>query len=180
MRLMVLATFSIALALPPHADAQSLGDVAAREREKREKAQKEKSKSPAKVYTEDDLRGRASSLGTVSQPGASGVATEAKPEGQAAPEATGQGDKKEKSEEEKRAEQEQAWRERLQKARQDVVQLTEKVNRLQTALNDFSGNLYGATRTNLLNQWEAAKKELAAAQQHVTDVEEEGRKSRFR
>lgn len=178
MRLIALTAVVAALVLPARLPAQSLGEVAAKERERREKAGKAK---PAKVYTESDLRGRASSSGTVSQPGAV-TSSETPAEGQAAVAAPSPaaGEKKEKTEDEKRAEQEQAWREKLQKARQDVIQLTEKVNRLQASLNDLSGNLYGSTRTNLLTQFESAKKELSAAQQRVTDFEEEGRRSGFR
>ena len=180
MRLIVSAAFVVSLTLPASLSAQSLGEAAAKERERREKLEKEgKSKAP-KVYTENDLRGRAASSGTVSQPG-TGASTETKAEGQGTAAATPPaGEKKEKTDEEKRGEQEQAWRDSVQKARQDIVTQTDKVNRLQASLADVSGNLYGSTRTNLLNQLEAAKKELAAAQQRVTDLEEEGRRSGFR
>jgi hypothetical protein len=32
----------------------------------------------------------------------------------------------------------------------------------------------------MMDQWETAKRDLAAAQQSVTDLEEEGRRKRFR
>jgi hypothetical protein len=181
MRLIVSAAFVVSLTLPAFVSAQSLGEAAAKERERREKLEKEgKSKASPKVFTENDLRGRAASSGTVSQPG-SGTSTETKAEGQGTPAATPEGgEKKEKTDDERRLEQEQAWRDKVTKARQDIVTQTDRVNRLQTSLNDVSGNLYGASRTSLLNQLEGAKKELAAAQQRVTDLEEEGRRSGFR
>ena len=46
--------------------------------------------------------------------------------------------------------------------------------------HDVSQNLYGATRTGLLNRLEAVGKDLVTAQQSVTDLEEEGRRSRYR
>jgi len=54
------------------------------------------------------------------------------------------------------------------------------VDRLQSALNDISQNLYGATRTGLLNRLDQAQKDLAAAKQKVADLQEEGRRNRYR
>jgi len=182
MRLIVSAAFIVTLILPASLGAQGLGAAAAKERERREKLEKEgKSKARPKVYTENDLLGRAASSGTVSQPASSPSDTETKAEGQeGASPAPAAGEKKEKTDEERRAEQEQAWRDKMQKARQDIVTQTDKVNRLQASLNDISGNLYGSSRTNILNQLEAAKKELADAQQRVADLEEEGRRGGLR
>ena len=181
MRVIVSAAFIVTLILPASLAAQGLGEAAAKERERREKLEKEGKSKGAKVYTENDLRGRAASSGTISQPGSSVPSTETKAEGQpAASPAPAAGEKKEKTDDERRAEQEQAWRDKLQKARQDIVQQTERVNRLQASLNDISGNMYGGARTNLLNQLEAAKKDLGAAQQQVVDLEEEGRRGGFR
>ena len=180
MRLIVSAAFIVSLTLPAALGAQGLGEAAAKERERREKLERDgKSKAP-KVYTESDLRGRASSAGTVSQPLASGAASETGTEGQPTAAAAPTAEKKEPTDEERRAEQQQAWRDNISKARQDVATQTDRLNKLQASLNDVSGNLYGTSRATLLSQLDAAKKELAAAQQRVTDLEEEGRRAGYR
>jgi hypothetical protein len=160
------------LLLPGLAAAQSLTEAAAKERERR------KSQAAPKVYTEDDLR-RAGMRGTAN---VGGGAAEASPEpaktagaGQAAA-----AKPPEKTEDELRQEQEKAWREKLQKATEEVQRLTAQADRLQRALNDLSGNIYGAARSESLRQLEDTKAKLAAAQQQVADLQDEGRRSRFR
>jgi hypothetical protein len=61
-----------------------------------------------------------------------------------------------------------------------VTQLEAEANRLQTALNDIAEPLYGATRANRIAALEKAKQQLAAAQQAVVDLEEQGRRSGYR
>lgn len=171
----VLAALAVVLCAGTLAGAQSLGEVAAREKERREKERQKH--GTAKVLTEDDLR--SGGKGTFSNAGSTAAA-----EGEAAKEApAAEGAKpaaKEKSEDEARAEQQAAWRRRLDDANAQVVALTARVNELQTALNDVSGNLYSAGRTNAMNELDKAKADLAAAQQSVTALEEEGRRNRFR
>ena len=160
------------LALPQAASAQSLGEAA--ERAKKER----KGGSKTKVITDAELRqaGAGRSEPPVSS---SETATEAAPaEGAAA--ATTAPAKPEKTEDELRAEAEANWRDRVQKARTEVSRLNTEANALQTSINDLSQNLYGSNRTATLNRLEEVKKQLAAAQQSVADLEEEGRRSRFR
>jgi hypothetical protein len=129
------------------------------------------------VITESDLGGR--SRGTLSNAGS----TEATPAASPSPAAAGDakaGEAKEKTPDEVRAEQEAAWRQRLDQARTEVTSLTDKVNRIQLTLNDMTANLYSSSRTAALDHLEATKKELAAAQQKVADLEEEGRRNRYR
>lgn len=169
MRQVVLLAFAAALAAPSVA-AQSLGDAAAREKERR-KAQK-----AGKVLTDDDLK-RAGGAGNANvETGA--VAAEAAPAASTAPgEAPA---KKEKTEDELRAEQEKAWRDKLKRAEEDVQRHTARAAELQAALNDITGNLYGSQRAVLGTELEKAKAELQKAQQQVADLQEEGRRSRFR
>lgn len=176
------------------AGAQSLGELAAKEKERREK-ERQKRGGPSKVVTEDDLRGGG--RGTMSNPGATAAPVEATEGAEKPAEGTAPGDgtapadpskpaeakpaaPKEKTEDEIQAEQQNDWRGRLQAAQAQVTELTERVNRLQTNLNDVSGPLYDATRKAMMEQWETAKRDLAAAQQSVIDLEEEGRRKRFR
>ena len=154
------------------ASAQSLAEIAAKQKEKR------KGKA-VKVFTEEDLR-KGSARGF--SPGDEGVTAEGEPAAVPAPSAAAPAGNApaQKSEEELRAEQERAWREKLQKSRDNVSQLTAEVNRLQTALNDLTQPAFGATRANRLAALEKAKQQLAAAQQSVVDLEEEGRRSGYR
>jgi hypothetical protein len=152
---------------------QSLAEIAAREKERQEKV-KRKTGGATKVITEDDLRGRGA--GTYSQPGSTG-APAASPSPGASPSPAGE---KPKTEEEIRAEQEKAWRDRLQQAQAEVTRLTGVVDSLQKDLNDLSTNLYGSQRTTLLNRMDQAQKALGTARQQVTDLEEEGRRNRYR
>lgn len=146
--------------------AQGLADAAARERERRKKL------SQAKVYTEAELRtsGRGNLTGLENQA----------PQGEASPQPAATAGGAAKSEDEVRAEQEAAWREKLQQANEDVERFAGQVDALQRDVNDLSGNIYGAGRTKLLNELEAARKRLVDAQQRVADLQEEGRRSRFR
>jgi hypothetical protein len=152
---------------------QSLAEIAAREKERQEKV-KRKTGGAAHVITEDDLRGRGA--GTYSQPGAGSAATpSASPSPGASP-----GAEKQKTEEEIRAEQEKAWRDRLEHFQGEVTRLTGVVDSLQRDLGDLTGTLYGGARTNLLNRLDAAQKSLAEARQQVEAIQEEGRRNRYR
>jgi hypothetical protein len=152
---------------------QSLAEIAAREKERQEKV-KRKTGGAAHVITEDDLRGRGA--GTYSQPGASTAATpSASPSPGASP-----GAEKQKTEDEIRADQEKAWRDRLEHFQGEVTRLTGVVDSLQRDLGDLTGTLYGGARTNLLNRLDAAQKSLAEARQQVEAIQEEGRRNRYR
>lgn len=153
------------LLAPAASSAQILGEVAAKE--------KAKKKTPAKVYTEDDLR-RAGG-GHLSQPAATPAAADSPSpaKGASAPGA------KPKSEEEQRAEAQKAWRAKLDKAQKDVTDLTKVVSDLEAAAGDVRGALYSPARGKLLSDLEEAKKQLAATKQTAADLEEEGRRNRY-
>jgi hypothetical protein len=159
-----------ALGLASGAPAQSLAEIAAKQKEKRKG-------KPTKVFTEEDLR-RGSSGAVTADAGApveGEPAAVPSPGAAPAPNAPAQ-----PTEEEQRAEQQKAWRDKLQKSRDNVTQLDAEVNRLQTALNDIAEPLYGATRANRMAALEKAKQQLASAQQAVVDLEEQGRRSGYR
>jgi len=149
---------------------QSLGEIAAREKERQEKVKK-KTGGAAHVITEDDLRGRGA--GTYSQPGTGTPA--ASPSPGASP-----GAEKPKTDEEVRAEQEKAWRSRLQQAQDEVARLAGIVDSLQSELGDATVGVYGTGRAKAMSRMDEAQKALAAAKQKVDDLQEEGRRSRFR
>jgi hypothetical protein len=172
-----LAALLVSAAL---ASPQSLGELAAKEQERREK-ERQKRGGASKVLTENDLG--AAGRGTFSNPGATGAAPS--PEASPAADAGASGQPaaapaKEKTADEIRAEQETGWRQRIQQARDEVTRLAAQLDRLQQGLNDISGPLYGSGRTTLMNQFETTKADLAAARQKVADLEEEGRRNAYR
>lgn len=168
--LLTVSALALAAAV---ASPQSLGEVAAREKERQEKVKKKAGRA-AHVITEDDLRGRGA--GTYSQPAADGAATlAASPSPGASP-----GAAKPKTEDELRADQEKAWHERLQQAQDDVARLQSGVDSMQRDLGDPTMGVYGAGRAKSIARLEEAQKQLSAAKQKVEDLQEEGRRSRFR
>ena len=168
--LMTVSAVALAAAI---AWPQSLAEVAAREKERQGKVKK-KTGGAAHVITEDDLRGRGA--GTYSQPGAGTAATpSSSPSPGAAP-----GAEKPKTEDEIRAEQEKAWRDRLEHFQAEVTRLTGVVDSLQRDLGDMTGPLYGGSRTSLLNNLDKAQKSLAEARLQVEAIQEEGRRNRYR
>jgi len=158
------------LAFPLAASAQSLGEAA-------ERAKKERKGKTTKVITEADLPRTGSYV-----PVSSAETTEAADGKETPKEGTAAAATKpaEKTEDELRAEAEGKWRERVKKAQGDVARFTQEADAIQFALNDHSTNPYGNNRVSLLNRIEEVKKDLATAKQAVADLEEEGRRSRFR
>jgi len=162
--LAALAASLVVTSLP--AAGQSLAEAAAKEKERR-KAVK------GKTYTEADLgrTGGGNYNGPQSvTPAASG----------AAPAPAAAGAAKEKSPDEVRAEQENAWRQRVQQAQSEITKAQGQIDTLQRGLNDMSGNLYGASRTQQLTALEQAQKQLATSRQQLADLEEEGRRNGWR
>lgn len=175
----VAVTAAAVAALASPSIAQSLAEVAARTKKKEEGKPK-----PAKVYTETDLRSRPAGSGSMSAmegpvPGTA-TTTTASPAPGAAAGAVPPAGEKVKTEDEIRAEKQTEWRERLAAAEAEVVRLTDLLNRSQSALNDLTGALYGGSRATLISNVEEGKRQLALAQQTVADIQEEGRRARYR
>ncbi len=164
-----LATVALLL-VPTPSPGQSLTDAAAKEKARRKAAQKGKS------FTDDDLRrggGGSVSMGTETPSGGDSTAT-------AKPAETGKSTAKQKTEDEIKTEQTAAWRKRVETANKKVTILQETIDKIQLDLNDMSGGVYTSRRATLLNLLEDTKKQLAAAQQSVADLEDEGRKNLYR
>jgi hypothetical protein len=120
----------------------------------------------------------------VSQPnGEGGSATAASPAPGAAGEkkegATAAAEKP-KTEDEVREEGQTAWREKLTQAQSDVTNWTGEVARIQAALNDNTGPMYGGGRAARMDSLENAKRQLAAATTTLENLQEEGRRNRYR
>jgi hypothetical protein len=167
----------LAAGLPSIARAESLGEIAAKERARR-------SGKPTKVITEEDLK--KSGKGTVSTGVGQLPADEAKKAEDAKKAAGGEKaegaakeEKKEKTEDELRTEREQDWRKRRDAADQEVQRLQAEVDRLQTYANDINVAM-GPGRAELLERLEKAKQELEAARAKVAGLEDERRRAGFR
>jgi hypothetical protein len=176
MRLLNGAALTAALLLVAAASpAQSLGDAAAKEKARRKTVSK-----PGKVITDEDLR---TGGGTVSGGGAESASPNPSPSPGAAG-ATGAtgatGAKKEKTEDELKAEAQADWRKRLDAANQEASTARERVNQIQLALNDTSGGVFTPRRAGLQTQFEDAQQKAAAAEQKVAALTEEGRRNGWR
>lgn len=172
MRKLQAALVTLAFLLVPSAlPAQSLSEAAKKEKERRKVAKSGKS------YTEDDLRRAGDGYTTGGAEGDTAATTEAAAKDGEAPKK----DKAaEKSEDELRAEASVAWRKKVQQAQDEVKKLTDDMTRVQNDLNDNTGGYYTSRRTTLINFLEDTKKKLEAAQQQLSDLEDEGRRNGYR
>ena len=162
------------LLVPQASPAQSLGEVAAKEKEKKDK---DTSKKPAKSYTEEDLRGKLG--GTMSNPGATasvpggepaaaGGATTASPAPEAAPSA-----------EEQEAKQKE-WRERRLRIEQEIVRINASISSFEGRLADNTVPMYGPGRDSLVQNLERAKADLVRARADLDAADAEGRTNGYR
>jgi len=167
----VVTVFTLAAAAFVH--AESLGEVAAREKEKR------KGKKDGKVITEEELlraKGAGLSMNDGSPASAPAPAPAAAKEGEAkdkdgkplAPGVKAADAPKEKTEEELKAERQKAWSDRLDKAKGNVAAIQKGVSDLEAT----PGLYNNAAATAQLAD---ARKQLTAAQAQVAAIEEEGR-----
>ena len=180
-RPIVPVLLALAVALPSGLAAQSMGEVAAKERERREKARA--GKPAAKVITEEDLRLGGRPRGTISNPAATDspdVAASPAPDGTVPAAGAAPAAPKEKSEDELAAQRQAQWRERMQRTQADVQTLTQRAEQIQLKLNDISGNIYSSGRQNLASELETTKTLLATAQRTLLELEDEGRRNGFR
>jgi len=166
------------------APAQSLGELAAKEKQKRQ------GKPSPKVITESELS-KAGKRGTVSMTGESSAEGEAAPAegasaeggapaegGAAAPGAAGaKPAPKEKSEEEVRSERRVEWQKAYDHAKEKVRVHTLNVDNIQKDLNDVTGGVYTERRNQVMNMLNTEKAALAAAQADFDRLDEEGRRN---
>lgn len=154
------------------ASAQGIGAVAAQEKQKRQSGDN----TEGKVYTEDDL---GPSLAPVSVPqnlpasADEESSNEEAAEGEAAEEDTSSAD-------EQREQAEAAWRQKLDQARKEAAVYQDIIDKLQLELNDISGGVYSPGRASKIAFLEENQQLLADTQQRIADLEEEGRRNRYR
>jgi hypothetical protein len=159
------------LAAPAVLTAQSLGEVAAKEKERRDKSTK-----PAKSYTENDLR----SGGTLS--GSSGDATPAaEPSPSASPTAEGgaAAATSEPSEAQREADQ-KAWHANRARAQSEIARISAAIVSFQARLNDNTGPMYGPGRQSVAENLERAKADLVKAQATLDTLDAQGRTNGYR
>ena len=184
----LLACLIVALAVP--AAAQSLGELAKKEQERR------KSTPPAKkVYTDDDLKkitvpgGTSNQPTTPADPATAGAATATKDaaapkEGDAAKTA----DKEKDKDKGPAAPTESEWRARMTAAREDVRRGEMFRDALQSRINgltaDFTARDDPYQRAQIADDRQKALAELAQvnkdiekAKKSITDIEEEARRA---
>lgn len=156
------------LAAPALLTAQSLGEVAAKEKERREKSTR-----PAKAYGENDLR----SGGTVTNSGGGTPAAEPSPG--ASPAADGENAATEPSAEEQAAKQ-KAWQDNRARIQGEIARITAAIGSFQARLNDNTGPLYGPGRQSVADNLERAKADLVRAQADLDASDAEGRTNGYR
>jgi hypothetical protein len=172
------------LLVPSVSPAQSLGEAAAKEKER-----KDKSKKPAKSYTEEDLRGKLG--GTMSNPGAAAIvpgSEETPAEGAPAAEgaapaegatAASPAPEASPSAEEQEAKQKE-WRDRRGRIQQEIARINGAINSFQARLADNTVPMYGPGRDSLVQNLERAKADLTRAQGELDAAEAEGRANGYR
>ncbi|HVO11818.1 MAG TPA: hypothetical protein VMX54_13855 [Vicinamibacteria bacterium] len=165
-----------ALMLASVASAQGIGDVAAKEKEKR------KTSAPAKVYTESDIGGQSVAAPTAAaEPAAGeGTATGAAASGTGGTEAKPKSDADaEKEAAERAAKEEAAWRDEMDRTRKAEEACRKAIDDLQTQLNDVS-TMYTPSRARAMTALEDTKKKQAELQARLTTLEAEGHSKGYR
>jgi hypothetical protein len=158
--------------------AQTLGDIA-----KREEARRKQVKTPAKVYTNEDLRGDAGAPAPA--PASQAAANAAQP---GAPAAGAQPKDADKAAAEDPKKSEAYWKDRLAKARGDLDRAKTFADALQSRINalttDFAARSDPAQRAQIGNDRQKAlaeldrvKKEIEANTKAIADIQEEARKA---
>lgn len=151
------------------ARGQSLGEVAAREKERR-------TGTSTRVITEEDLA-RARRSAPPADESASQAGTSSGTSGSAATSASGGTEAK--TEDELRAERAKAWRERRDKLAQTISQLEERITELRQATGDRRAYQYGPNRARQIEELKLAEEQLATEKQRLEDLDEEGRRAGF-
>jgi hypothetical protein len=147
------------------ARAESLAEIAAKEKARRKG-------TTETVITDDDLRNEARRRARAGDVDQAATTTEGTTEG--TQKAAG-----EKTDEEQRDDRAKGWRERNQKAQEEVARLNDQIAKMQAELADMRVYQYGPNRAARLKQLEEAQAQLQIAQQRVDDLEEERRREGY-
>jgi hypothetical protein len=159
--------------------AQTLGDIA-----KREETRRKQVKTPAKVYTNEDLRGDSGAPPPV-PPSEASSPNATQPAGPAAAAQPKDADKAAADDPKKT---EAYWKDRLAKARGDLDRAKTFAEALQSRINalttDFAARSdpaqrgqIGNDRQKALAELDRVKKEIEANTKAIADIQEEARKA---
>jgi len=150
---------------------QSLTEAAAKEKERRNKAKS------GKTYTENELRSAGQGFSpeaTADAPTEGATNAAASTDGsKPAPDAAAKAD-------EERAKKEKAWSDKFKAAETEHRQWSEEAASIQTQLADTSVAQYGPGRQRATQALNEATAKVAALQRQMADLEEEGRRNRFK
>jgi hypothetical protein len=160
--------------------AQTLGDIA-----KREETRRKQVKSPAKVYTNEDLRGGDAGAPAPAHPSEASSPNAQQPP---APAAGAQPKEAEKTAADDPKKTEGYWKDRLAKARGDLDRAKTFADALQSRINalttDFAARSDPAQRAQIGNDRQKAlaeldrvKKEIETNTKAIADIQEEARKA---
>jgi hypothetical protein len=150
------------------ATSQSLTDAAAKEKERRAKAK------PAKTYTENELRSAGQGFSpeaTADAPAEGAPAADGTKPAAGAAAATP---------EDEAAKRRKEWSDRFQKAEAEHRNWTEEAARIQAQLNSNTVDPYGAGRQQAVKALEEAQAKVTELQQKLSDLEDEGRRNRYK
>ena len=171
--LVVAGTLAVWLA-PRVASAQSLAEIAAKEKERRKG-------TGGKVITEADLHG-AGRGASVSESEPAGDA-EAPAEGATGSEAAAPGDKaapKEKTEEEKRADRQAALQKEIDDERAHIEEIKKDMALRQAELNDLTNYTFGGRRADLAKYVEDAQQAIVTHEGQIENLMEQARREGIR
>jgi hypothetical protein len=164
------------------ARAQSLGEVAKKEEERRKAV-----KSSGKVYTNDDLRGHAAAPAQAlpAQPGIPAPEGSKPPDAAAAAKPADASAAPEKKAEEARDE--TFWKKRITDARERLRRSEAFLEAMQTRVNSLTNDFYArddpaqreaiwSQRTGALQEMDRLTKEIADHKKAISDIQEEARR----
>ncbi len=168
------------------ARAQSLGEVAKKEEERRKTV-----KAAGKVYTNDDLRRYPTALPTAPEGGATGVVDPAAPGAPADPVAAAKAagiPAPEKVPEKAGEKRDEAWwKNRIMSAREQLRRNEGFAEAMQTRVNSLTNDFYArddpaqraqiwAQRTAALEEIDRLTREIADQKKAIADIQEEARR----
>jgi hypothetical protein len=169
--LVVVGALAVCLA-PKPASAQSLAEIAAKEKERRKGA-------GGKVITESDLQRAGHGLpagetevGSDAEAPAEGEATEGTAAGQSAP--------KEKTEEEQRAERQASLQKEIDAERAHIEEIKKDLALRQAELNDLTNYTFGGRRADLIKYVEDAKQAIVTHEGQIEKLMDEARRKGIR
>jgi hypothetical protein len=159
-------------AIPRPAAAQSLAEIAAKEKERRKG-------TGGKVITESDLGGASQGTQGLESEASSDSEAEPAAEGASTAEGATKGEKggpKEKSEDEKRADRQASLQKELDAERAHIEGIKKDMAAREVELADTSNYLIGGRRTALLKYVEDAKQAIATHEAQVEKLQEQARR----